>query len=82
MCVRFLAYYAQLSEIGYFIVKCSWDQRSNQKKKYLFLSERSKGTYSTSNLFRTDDETIWKKEWGGGMFFSHGRQITAKVFVF
>ena len=84
MCVRFLAYYAQLSEIGYFIVKCSWDQRSNQKKKYLFLSERSKGTYllSTSNLFRTEQRNHLEERMGRwNEFFSHGTNHSKGVCI-
>ena len=64
VCLRFLAYYAQLSEIGHFIGKCSWDQRSNQKKKYFtFLKHLRANIYYLQETFsEPDDGTIWKKE--------------------
>ena len=36
----------------------------DQKSKFCFLQE----TYSDLN-----DENIWRNEWGGEIFFSHGR---------
>ena len=59
VCVRFLAYYAQLSDFGYFIVKCSWDQRSNQKKKYFsFLKDQKAHIYYLQETFsEPNDET-------------------------
>ena len=37
---------------------------TNKKEEYLFVSQRSE----RETLF----EVIWKNEWGGDMFFSHG----------
>ena len=43
--------------------RCIFSYLKDQKSKFYFLQE----TYSEVN-----DETIWKNEWGGKIFFSYG----------
>ena len=52
-------------------------------RKTLLVGERPKGehiflqeTYSESN-----DENVWRKEWGGELFFSHGTKHSKGVCI-
>ena len=70
------------SKFDVLTIERSGNQGSNQEEEYIFIPKRrkSKHLFFTRNNTRAY-EIIWRKEWGGELFFSHGTKHSKGVCI-
>ena len=56
--------------------------QSKRRSIFSFVKDQKAHIYYLQETFsEPNDETIWKKEWGGAMFFSHGTNHSKGVCI-